>query len=571
MPSLTKLIQQFPIPLRWKLLASFLAASLLLLIALGLALSVLFGTTEALKSLKQSTKRDQQVKQLELAQNKLVINALDSVWSGKLARIDEYSLAQQQLDRLLNDFQPSSIQNANYLSLREELGKLTQVLDRMIALSNEQKNDEIILLWRTEGAKQANLSASLIQELSRQETHQALVNYALTLDEAAYSTWWIASLALLALLVATSLSLLLTGAFTGPISQLRKGLAELAGGDLRHSIQIVNRDELGELGLTFNTTVAALRQLVRQLYFQGQQISSAIAELNFEAKSQVSGSSQQVSAVAEISQALQELHRTAEEITSQVANSTEMVDHSLAQAQAVNVLADQAVFSQEQGRSVVARALVAMHNLKEQVALIEAQHQTLVLRTTSIAQIVTLIDNVAQETHLLSLNAAIEAAGAGALGGRFAAVASEVKRLASNSLKATQEVKAVLGGISQGVKQVSQCIDQGLQQAEQAVEEASQADKILVRLTELSVQVKMAGQQITGKVQGTAALANSIGSATRQQQLANQQMVEKMLEIETVASQTLSSVKQGEAATQQLSLIARELEYSARAFKMGTA
>lgn len=571
MKRVIELLQRPRVSLRWKLLGGFLATNILLIVALGFALSTIVTSTETLETIKGSSERSRQIANIESYQNSLVTSALDYSWSENLARLNDYEIAGRNLDRAIEGFQPNPLQETNYDLLRKEYDSLSSILDRVIAYGLDDHVQQAQTLWKTLGSKQATRAQAIAQELAQQELHLANLQYNQAVENAKVKGFIINVLTVLALVVAIGLAYLFTAAVTRPLSQLRNRLADLANGDLTQSVVIANRDELGELGQTYNSTLASLRELVKQLYSQSQLVTSASEEITSQSRTQVLGSSQQASAITEATRALQELSQTAREIARQAFKATEAVELSLQRAHAVSNLTDEMTAAQEVGRATVARTVTALHNLKDQVVAIEENQQALVSQSATIQQVIGLIDNIAKETHLLALNAAIEAAGAGSYGSRFAVIAGEVKQLADRSLVATKQVRASLGGISSAVERASISATEGLQEAAQAVSEAGDSDKALLALTALSQQIKEAALDIVDYIEGTAALATHIGVATQQQQVASQQMLETMVQIEAVTAQTLSSVRQSENATQRLNLSARELENSADAFRLVAA
>src|SRR3712207_2883927 len=109
--------------------------------------------------------------------------------------------------------------------------------------------------------------------------------------------------------------------------------------------------------------------------------------------------------------------------------------------------------------------------------LIEQNQSELREKFTSITSVINLIDNIAKETHLLALNASIEAAAAGSFGSRFAVVAAEVKNLADRAVRATTQVKGIVLNLSEAISQASNSTTEGLIEAEKAVNDTAQSDK----------------------------------------------------------------------------------------------
>lgn len=565
-----RLFQKPRLRLRWKLLGGFLATNILLVIALGIALSNLFGAGATLDTMNRTNKRSEFLADLKVAESQLTAISLDYLWSLYQVRLTDYDAAKQNLDKAFNSFQPSPAQRENYNQLKKEIDSLRNLLEQMISAAQAGSQNSAQSLWQVQGGNQVSKVLTLIDQLDQQEHREADLQYQQTRDSSTLFASLITVLAIVALLAAIFLAFMLTEAVTNPVAELKQRLAELAEGNLSNKLQIPNQDELGELSSTYNTTVSSLQGLVKQLYEQSQHVSLAAEELNSQAHDQVMGSSEQANAITEVSQALQNLNNTAQEIARQTLATTEDVERSLEQAYSVNRVTEEMVAAHEQGHLTIARTVQSIFKLKEQIGQIEHNQQLLVAQSDAIQRVVDLIDSISKETHLLALNAAIEAAGAGAYGSRFAVIAGEVKQLADRSLRATEEVKTFLSGILVAVQEAGKSAVQAAHEAEGAVADAGSSDKVLVYLTELSEGVKIAVQTIVEHIKGTSLRATKIGVATQEQQSANQRILETITSIEAVTNKNLLSIQQGEKITHQLSLSAREMESSANTFRIAS-
>jgi methyl-accepting chemotaxis protein len=573
MRRLIRLIQRTKLQLRWKLLGGFLIAGFVLLVALGVALTGLFDATSSLDIIEESNQRVQTLRQFETAQLQLTNSALDYVWSGNLARLNDYELAKKQFERNLTRFKPHPLQEASYNNLKRQTVSLLQILDQITQYqdTNRAEAEEAPTLWRTQGSKQAAGIRVLLQDLNEQEIQEVETLYRDIRGQSKGSVLVVSVLTVSALLTAVGLALLFTAALVEPVRYLRKRLADLATGDLTQPVVINNRDELGELGETYNSTLEGLRRLVQQLYNQSQRVTIATQELNFQARTQVAGSGQQTSAIVEATASLQELNRTAQSIATLATETNSSVALSLRQGRAVSDYARTMTHAQEQGRLTVARTVSSIYILKQKIEAIEEQQQILVNQSAVIERVIALIDSVSRETHLLALNASIEAAGAGAgaAGSRFGVIAAEIKLLADRCMTATKEIRVSLTDIAKGVERAGIISREGLEEAEVAVGQSAQSDSSLLQLAGLSRKVEQAAEEIVEYITQAASLSTNIGIATQEQQSAGQQILETMLQIEAVTVQTLNSVRQSENATEQLSVTAYELQRAADTFKLG--
>lgn len=558
----------------------FLLVAAFLLVFLTLVAGTGVGGVIAINGLVQTAQRQQipAIYQLSLSVDKVqrtLISNRQSLLPAELFRIELAVDTTERNLKLARDYWQSYLALAGSPEeqlLRSRIEPLWQTLQE----ETEEVNRLALLntpearMTATKILEQGN-ALSLVEML----TNLSIVNYRGTLDlsQKAQTTFdfvliFIGVTFSLMIVTTVVVVLLLARSISQPLQTLGQITQALAQGDLSQEVPILRRDELGQLGTTYNCTLLSLRKLVQQIYEQTQQVSRATNELTTQASSQVAGSAQQAQAITEGTVAMQELNQSAEEIARTALGATAAVESSLVQARLVNELGNNMVVAHEQGRAMVARTIGAIFNLKEQIAAIEQNQHILVQQSASIKRVVGLIDNVAKNTHLLALNASIEAAGAGIYGNRFAVIAREVKRLADASVVATDEVRNALTGIAQAVEQASQSASAGLCEAEQAVREARQSDQILVDLAQLSQCVQQAAHEIVTQVFDTVNRMTNISHVTRQQQVASHQIMEKMVEIEAITSQTLSSIRHGEAATHQLNQSVQELEHSADTFKL---
>jgi methyl-accepting chemotaxis protein len=573
MNKLVSLIQRPKLQLRWKLLGGFGAAILLLVIALAVSLVNLNNTTETLDRINNSAQREAQLTQIKLNQEQALNTAMEAIFTGKTARILEFDLAVGRLNKSLEVFAPRPDQAENYKLLKQQINDLNIKLDRLVEQTGDGVRDlpTINAAWGQINIREIDSLRELFSELLQKEKHDIVVNYELTVQQANGTMGFITVLAVLALLLAIGLASLMTAAFVEPLDQLRRSLAKLAEGDLTAETSIRNRDEFGELGKTYNQTVGALATLVRSLYSESSKVNGATAQLIEQANVQVTGSSQQASAIAEAALSVRELSATAEEITGQALRVSNSVTECLREAENVRTLAQEMTLAHENGRATVARTVAGIDNLRDQLEQINAQQQALLIESGIIGQVIGLLENIARNTHLLSLNAAIEAAGAGQYGERFGVVAHEIKELARNAAEATGDIRHALSNIAVSVEEVTRLGQKCLEEAEVATEDADVCDQVLLELNTLSERIQQATSLIVNEVEGSAALAAGIGASTKQQQTASYQMLDKMQAIDTITNQNLQTVKLGELTTQNLSLTARQLAASAESFKLKAA
>lgn len=275
----------------------------------------------------------------------------------------------------------------------------------------------------------------------------------------------------------------------------------------------------------------ALLDKNRQQIELASELSVAASELSATSQQQASGATEQASAVAEVTSTIEELGYTSR----QIAQSAEQVSEA-ASATMENL---------SQGQGAVDESVAAMERIKGKVQDVATRILALGERSQQIGEIIDLIDDISDETHLLSLNAAIEAAGAGEYGRRFAVVAAEVKNLANRTIAAAKDVKSVVAEIQGATSAAVMATEEGVKEVETGALLANRAGQVMDTIVMMAERTVQASQEIS--------------LATSQQQTASEQVVETMRDVAEVSRQTAAGSRQMAEAAATLTAIAERL------------
>ena len=242
-------------------------------------------------------------------------------------------------------------------------------------------------------------------------------------------------------------AIVITRGITRPLEKLMMGAEQFGRGHLAHRIDVHNEDETGQLARAFNGMAERRQEAEAQLAKQAEQrehtlrtvaefvnqLAGATSEILASTTQQVAGAQEQGSAVAETVSTIEEIAQTSEE--------------AAGRARAVSESARHVRGGGPTGRRAVDEAVAAMGTVREQVESIAARILALAEQAQAIGDIITTVNDISEQTHMLALNASIEASRAGEHGRGFAVVAAEVKALADQSKKATAQVRQILGQI----------------------------------------------------------------------------------------------------------------------------
>lgn len=325
----------------------------------------------------------------------------------------------------------------------------------------------------------------------------------------------------------------LTNAFNRMSQSLRTmaGVAEqIAAGDLRATIQPQSEDDL--LGNAFAKMSNNLRDQIRSLLEGANVLSSSAAEIVASTTQLASGASESATAVSETTTTVEEVRQTAQ--------------LSSEKARGVSDAAQRAAQTSQSGRKSTEDVSTGMSRIRQQMDSIGGSMVRLSEQSQTIGQIIATVEDLAAQSNLLAVNAAIEAAKAGEHGRGFNVVAQEVKSLAEQSRQATNQVRSILGEIQKATTAAVMATEQG----NKAVEAGA-------RQTELAGE---SIQTLNSTVSEAAQMATQIAASSQQQLVGMDQVALAMENIKQASTQNVASAKQLESAARNLSDLGQRLK-----------
>ena len=288
-----------------------------------------------------------------------------------------------------------------------------------------------------------------------------------------------AALGALATLLLTALVYALATAILAPLEVLTKKVAQLGSGDLTVSFKHQSGDEIGVLGARMNELVETFRGMLCKITASSNEIVAVVTNLNLESSKVAEGSEQEEQQIMQIATANEEMAFTSGEI----ATSCHMAEQSVKQANAMA----------QQGSTVVKNTILVMENIANRVTSTARTVENLGSRSDQIGAIVGTIEDIADQTNLLALNAAIEAARAGEQGRGFAVVADEVRALAERTTMATKEIGTMIRTIQAETKEAVLSMKKGVEEVGKGTQETARSgdalDKILVQISSVTDQI----------------------------------------------------------------------------------
>ncbi|ATP90073.1 methyl-accepting chemotaxis protein [Aeromonas caviae] len=349
----------------------------------------------------------------------------------------------------------------------------------------------------------------------------------------------------LALVVA--LSVVLTRQIRDPLIMLARQAQRIASGDLgRGELQEwvrgnrFNRDELGQLGSAIDRMQEALAELVSEISGSVSQLSSAVEEVSAISEQSAKGMASQQGEVSQVATAMNEMQSTVNEVAR---NTTDAMG-----------AAKQASRTSTQGNQVVRSAIGSIEQVSRQIEQAGSVVQQLETDSASISMVLDVIRGIAEQTNLLALNAAIEAARAGEQGRGFAVVADEVRSLAQRTQASTAEISKMIEVLQERTAEAGSAMQLSRQQMQESVELAREAGSSI--------------DSINGAVTQITDMNTLIATATEQQNAVTEELNRSIVKIHSAADENAQGAQQTAQACVELSKLANTLHHMTQRFTL---
>ena len=347
-------------------------------------------------------------------------------------------------------------------------------------------------------------------------------------------------IAIISIIIAVVIARFTLISITRPLSRVNDMLNIVASGDLSHKLDESGQDEFAQLSKNCNLLIDSLRNLIESIVNRSSQLAAAAEQTSAVTAESTTAIEEQRNQVEQAASATTEMSSTSQSVLASANDALGEIKHADEEAERVKTISVRNRDTIEQLANEVDSAAQVINQLQQDSA--------------SIGGILDVIRGIAEQTNLLALNAAIEAARAGEQGRGFAVVADEVRTLASRTQESTSEIQTMIESLQTGAGKAVTVMDTGKSKAADCVSQSEEADKAL--------------ETITHAVHEAFDRSSQIATAAEEQSVVAHEISENLESIVAIAEQTTAGSQQTAASSSEVAKLSEELQQSVQEFKL---
>ncbi|MEB0077338.1 methyl-accepting chemotaxis protein [Pseudomonas sp. CCI3.2] len=460
----------------------------------------------------------------------------DKILDSMTKRDQMVTEAQASYEKLINGAEEQGIYN-QFLQL---VTQYRQLEDRMRALSRADKLEELNVLLSVDlqnNSDQMNVVLTKLVDINTQQMATANQEGA---DQYSLAFNMVVGLLIIATVLTILFAWLLTNSITHPVSEALLVAEDIAEGNLTRQIKVEGSDEIGRLLKAMQKMQAKLRDTLNHISGSATQLASAAEELNTVTDESARGLAQQNKEIEQAATAVNQMTTAVEEVARNAVSTSDA--------------SKDATTSASDGRELVMETVGAIERMSGDVQSTAELIGNLANESRDIGKVLDVIRGLADQTNLLALNAAIEAARAGEAGRGFAVVADEVRALAHRTQQSTSEIERMIGSIQGGTEQAVNSMRNSTERAESTLNIAKGAGLALDTINAAIVQINERNLVIASAAEEQAQVAREVDR--------------NLVNIRDLSVQSATGATQTSSASSELSRLAIDLSSMVQRFRL---
>jgi methyl-accepting chemotaxis protein len=450
----------------------------------------------------------------------------------------QYAENMEKLGQLLNHEEAKQI----FVGIRSDYAQFRANCDREIQLQHGHKTKAALAVVFSPST--AEVRSRLRVGIAKMAAFQDKLKVDVLKEQSAIESrvrWLVVALGIAGVVIGLGVATLITRSITGTMNRMVDLMQEIAANNLAGAdLEITAHDETGKAGEALNRMKNNLRGIIQAIASTAEHVASASEEISSSATQQAQSAETQKDQTVQVATAMQEMSSTVNSVSDSCNKAADA--------------ARQAAETARSGGSIVDGTLAKMRVIAESVGSTAKKMDELGKSSDQIGRIIGVIDDIADQTNLLALNAAIEAARAGEQGRGFAVVADEVRKLAERTTTATKEIAQMIKSIQTETKIAVTAMESGTQQVQEGVTSTAKAGDSLRSIIQMSEQV---GEMIS-----------EIATAATEQSSTTEQVNGNVDQISRLVKESAIGAQQSATACHDLSGLALDLQTMVSKFKL---
>jgi methyl-accepting chemotaxis protein len=427
--------------------------------------------------------------------------------------------------------------NLAFKEMQDLLSQSNGILSNKSTQLNANNKASAMLIKEKNIAEQVNKLLDKQIELANITTINASQLVEDSVSRGSTQTWVIMIISIFVALIIARMTLV---GITRPLARVNTMLNIVASGDLSMKLDETGKDEFAQLSKNCNSLIDNLRNLIESIVNRSAQLAAAAEQTSAVTAQSTTAIEEQRNQVEQAASATTEMSSTSQSVLASANDALDEIKHADDEAERVKKISAVGRETIEQLAEEVDSAAQVINQLQQDSA--------------SIGGILDVIRGIAEQTNLLALNAAIEAARAGEQGRGFAVVADEVRTLASRTQESTSEIQTMIEALQTGAEKAVTVMDAGKSKATDCVNQSEEADKAL--------------EVITHAVHEAFDRSSQIATAAEEQSVVAHEISENLESIVTIAEQTTAGSQQTASSSSEVARLAEELQQSVQEFKI---
>ena len=497
-------------------------------------------STTSVPSIQNLDEFTQLALRLRVLSYRLLINREPDVQQKTMELLDlrnqEIRTAETQYEKYISSPQEQAV----YDRYKQLMGQYGQLQDRMRNYSRNDQIDQLRELLNTELLENSEAINKELNNLMRINGQQITEANQRASDMYSAAIKLVVFLLLLATALTIACALLLTRSITQPIAQALEAAEAIAEGNLTRPIKVDGSDEAGRLLQAMAKMQGKLRDTLQRISGSATQLASAAEELNCVTDESAKGLTQQNNEIEQAATAVNEMTSAVEEVARNAVSTSEASKNATASA--------------GDGRDLVLETVSAIERMSGDVQSTATLIGNLAAESRDIGKVLDVIRGLADQTNLLALNAAIEAARAGEAGRGFAVVADEVRALAHRTQQSTSEIERMIGSIQGGTEQAVDSMRNSTERAESTLNIAKGAGLALDTINTAIVEINERNLVIASAAEEQAQVAREVDR--------------NLVNIRDLSVQSATGASQTSSASNELSRLAVDLNSMVSRFSL---